>query len=470
MGEYTSYYLYQKYEQREGQQPLPVYPPIYSYNGQGTMTPVVKMDNDPNCGYVPPSEAIYRWYQIPISQDYICDECIEPIYRWVNSGTTCVGYDKYQRAIKQVSYDSGSTWQNVSPEEYSATTLIEADSPDCGYIEPIYRWVNLDPSTDYYCSGTTKYYKQQRQVSYDSGSTWENVSPAEYQWGSSAQSESTDCGYIPPTPTSGGYLTFVATESGTFTFTPKNSNVIQYSLNSGSTWVTSNSVSVNNGDKVMWKGTMTSLDDGIGKFSSTSTFTAEGNIMSLLYGDNFEGKTDLESNNWVFYSMFYGCSRLTSAENLILPATELTSYCYCNMFRNCTSLVTAPQLPATTLANNCYESMFSSCTSLTTAPQLPASTLASECYAFMFGSCTSLTTAPELLATTLVYRCYANILSYCPNINYIKCLATDISASQCTYYWLAGVSSSGTFVKASSMTSWTTGNNGIPSGWTVQNA
>ena len=114
--------------------------------------------------------------------------------------------------------------------------------------------------------------------------------------------------------------------------------------------------------------------------------------------------------------------------------------------------------------------MFSSCTSLTTAPQLPASTLASECYAFMFGSCTSLTTAPELLATTLVYRCYANILSYCPNINYIKCLATDISASQCTYYWLAGVSSSGTFVKASSMTSWTTGNNGIPSGWTVQNA
>jgi len=58
----------------------------------------------------------------------------------------------------------------------------------------------------------------------------------------------------------------------------------------------------------------------------------------------------------------------------------------------------------------------------------------------------------------------------CSSLNYIKCLATNISATDCTSIWLEDVSSSGTFVKASSMSSWPTGENGIPSGWTVQNA
>ena len=58
----------------------------------------------------------------------------------------------------------------------------------------------------------------------------------------------------------------------------------------------------------------------------------------------------------------------------------------------------------------------------------------------------------------------------CESLNYIKCLATDISATNCTNGWVSGVAATGTFVKASSMTSWTTGTSGIPTGWTVQNA
>ena len=58
----------------------------------------------------------------------------------------------------------------------------------------------------------------------------------------------------------------------------------------------------------------------------------------------------------------------------------------------------------------------------------------------------------------------------CTSLNYIKCLATDISTFNCTSNWVNGVASTGTFVKASSMTSWTTGVKGIPSGWTVQDA
>lgn len=52
-------------------------------------------------------------------------------------------------------------------------------------------------------------------------------------------------------------------------------------------------------------------------------------------------------------------------------------------------------------------------------------------------------------------------------LNYIKCLATDISASNYTNSWVADVSSTGTFVKATGVT-WPTGASGIPSGWTVQ--
>ena len=75
-------------------------------------------------------------------------QCIEPCeiyYRWVESGTTCVGFDKYQNNIKQCS-NNNINWYNVVPEEYSASTLIEADSEECGFPES-YKYVVLSDST-----------------------------------------------------------------------------------------------------------------------------------------------------------------------------------------------------------------------------------------------------------------------------------------------------------------------------------
>ena len=167
-----------------------------------------------------------------------------------------------------------------------------------------------------------------------------------------------------------------------------------------------------------------------------------------------------------YEGMFYGCTSLTTAPTL--PATTLEGGCYVNMFKDCSSLTTAPELPATTLAFMCYENMFSGCRSLTTAPELPATTLERACYKHMFNGCSSLTTAPALPATTLTIWCYRNMFYGCSNLNYIKCLATNISASKCTDNWVSGVASIGTFVKATNMTGWTTGVNGIPSGWTVE--
>ena len=46
-------------------------------------------------------------------------------------------------------------------------------------------------------------------------------------------------------------------------------------------------------------------------------------------------------------------------------------------------------------------------------------------------------------------------------------IATDISASDCLKDWLKNVASSGTFTKATSMTTLPSGSSGIPSRWTV---
>lgn len=265
------------------------------------------------------------------------------------------------------------------------------------------------------------------------------------------------------------YLTFIANESGTFTFTPMNYNTISYSIDNGETWTVGNSVTVNSGNKVLWKGSMTPNNSGIGAFSSTANFDAQGNIMSLLFGDEFIGKVDLTGKDYAFNSLFNN-SKIMSAENLILPATTLIKYCYLSMFLNCALLTIAPELPATTLKTYCYQTMFQGCTSLTIAPKLPATALTTNCYYSMFKGCTSLITIPELPAINLANNCYGYMFNGCSSLNYIKAMFTTTPSTNYTNKWLAGVSSGGTFVKNSAATWNVTGSDGIPRGWTVETA
>ena len=325
------------------------------------------------------------------------------------------------------------------------------------------------------------------------------------------------------------YLTFDIISGGTILCHSYNNSAgktFQYSINNGEWSSVTNtregfSITVSAGDKIRFKGQNQNYQENFLGSGSTAIYNVEGNIMSLIGGDNFSGLTELTAtyaftntfrespivdasnlilpatslSNHSYDSMFLGCTGLTQAPGL--PATTLAGYCYLNMFRNCTSLTSAPAiLPATSLAAYCYENMFYGCTSLTQAPALPATTLAEFCYSYMFWGCTSLTsapailpatslaaycyenmfygctsltTAPELPATTLANSCYSYMFAVCSSLNYIKCLSTDISANNCTRGWLSNVASSGTFVKAASMTGWTTGVNGIPTNWTVQN-
>lgn len=87
----------------------------------------------------------------------------------------------------------------------------------------------------------------------------------------------------------------------------------------------------------------------------------------------------------------------------------------------------------------------------------------------LFASCSSLTSAPELPIAVLEANCYENMFAACSNLQSVTCLATNISAINCTHLWLNNVSATGTFTKSPDMASWTTGASGIPNGWTVEN-
>ena len=147
-------------------------------------------------------------------------------------------------------------------------------------------------------------------------------------------------------------------------------------------------------------------------FIISGKFNLKGNIMSLLYGDDFQNENDLRGMDRVFQCMFQNCTNLVSAKDLVLPATQLSEECYCYMFRGCTSLTSAPELLAPTLTPNCYLEMFYGCNSL----------------------------------------------------NYIKMLATNTDASSCLRNWTYGVAENGVFVKSCSIYF---PDGVIPSGWTV---
>lgn len=283
----------------------------------------------------------------------------------------------------------------------------------------------------------------------------------------------------PPTPIDYGneYLTFVAqTDNVTFSLYGGNSsNVFQYSLDNGSTWnnlqIGQTSPSINNGDKIYWKASGLTINSelGIGTIRPSASATVEGNIMSIIYSDNFSGQTEIPSN-FQLRKLFSGATNITSAENLVLPATTVKKQCYSQMFQGCNKLVKAPKTIGSTAmtwsGDYIMSDMFHGCTELTTAPELLSLTLGTQCYWSMFEGCTSLTTSPILSASTLATQCYQGMFSGCTSLNTITCLATNPSTNFTTV-WASNVSSSGTFYKHPNA-NWPTGNNGIPNNWTVQ--
>ena len=258
--------------------------------------------------------------------------------------------------------------------------------------------------------------------------------------------------YILSNNYSQNYLTFNVISNGTICWKAFGSvtKTISYRINGGS-WeeITSTSdgatIDVNEDDVVEFKGSNTTYATSKSAYSGfeggTATFNIEGNIHSLLYGDDFAGNNALTNSTYQFCSLFKKAN-VIFAENLILPATTLKDYCYRALFSWCTTLEEAPVLPATTLATGCYWYMFEQC---------------------------AISSAPELNATALVNECYGHMFEGCVSLNYVKCMAASgFDKSKCLENWVLNVSSSGTFVKETN-TNWSSSTSGIPSNWTIYN-
>lgn len=181
----------------------------------------------------------------------------------------------------------------------------------------------------------------------------------------------------------------------------------------------------------------------------TGDFVVQGNIMSLVYGDDFVGKTSLSGQSYAFEGMFRDeCPRLVSAEDLIMPSTTLTNECYASMFRGCTGLKKAPKvLPATSVPQLAYAWMFSGCTSLETTPVISARTIGYEGCENMFANCASLTTPPEFRTGTSISigesGC-TGMFSGCTNMTVlpsIRPVPASSSATACCMSMFAGCTS-----------------------------
>lgn len=143
-------------------------------------------------------------------------------------------------------------------------------------------------------------------------------------------------------------------------------------------------------------------------------FVAYDNILSIIYGENFEDKTAYI--NYAFKDLFKNCSGLTNASGISLQA-DLAIGCFQSMFENCTSITESPVLSASKFKNNCYSRMFNGCT----------------------------------------------------NLSKVTCLASsplNILYENATTDWLKNVANLGEFIQKSGYSLWGTGDSGIPNGWT----
>ena len=222
MGKYTKYKLYQKYETRGSQEAIPCYPNVFSIDGDRTMPLVIVEENSRDCGYTGETQPIYRWYTLPIDTYYYCDACQDAQYKWVNLPISqdweCVGTTKYYKQKKQVSVDGGSTWTDVTPPQYQRGALYEYSSQSCGYR-------TRTSSGSPYCTGYDKYVDVYSQYSTDGGNTWQTTATTNVL----LERYSSDCGYVPLTRwvesgwTCIGYDKYV-------------NNVQQISYDNGQTW------------------------------------------------------------------------------------------------------------------------------------------------------------------------------------------------------------------------------------------
>lgn len=193
-----------------------------------------------------------------------------------------------------------------------------------------------------------------------------------------------------------------------------NNTTIQYSLDSGSTWIdltcsTNNSFvesdPVNKGSRVYIKAsglaalaTSGKLLAGIGILRGNKQYKLGGNLRSLIGGSS-------TLSNYQFANLFRNDTNLIQVSSGLLPFTTLKTQCYYGMFYGCSNLKNAPNLPATTLVSQCYNYIFYECISLNSISLMCTTTPSSTYMSYWIGSSdNSIPALPQFEGV-----CYVNI-------------------------------------------------------------
>jgi len=226
---------------------------------------------------------------------------------------------------------------------------------------------------------------------------------------------------IPPS-----YLTFTNVNNGISTISMQKIGEapdvnIEYSLDNGLNWnmfvVGDTVISLDVDESVKFKGingTFAASTSDYNNFVMTGSISASGDITSLLNGEG--GDVEL-TEPFVFTSLFRDCTSLVVAPDM--PSTILSDYCYFYMFYNCTNMTECNVLPAANLTNYCYYGMFRN-TGMLYPPQILARNYAERsCYA-MFRDCTALKATAAIKAGYIPsYSCYTMFYS-CPSIETVN--------------------------------------------------
>jgi hypothetical protein len=287
---------------------------------------------------------------------------------------------------------------------------------------------------------------------------------------------------------------------------------------------------LNTGDKLYLKGDHIkgSFNDRC-MFTMSGEYNLSGNLLSLIYMDDFSEEFSIESTE-CFYETFSN-TPVVSAENLVIPIYNVPNNGLRQLFTNCTSLVSADISLISSVGGYGMYMMFNGCTNLKYI-KLPSSTLTLSDYAmyYCFNGCSSLETniilsvndVYDYMCSRMFYECtslkeitinitnqmvsrnesfsemfpgctsleratinyyynlpsasydsqkiFCNMFYACSSLSYIKAMFLTLPNDHYnqTNNWVKGVAASGTFVKNANAKWNVTGNNGVPSGWTVE--
>ena len=171
---YTRYYIYKKQISLDGGV---TWNDLYPSEIVPSGTPIGTYDTLLECE----GTEMYRWVK---TDDVSCKEIptLEEIL-----------YGKYYIYKRQVSYDSGSTWNDTGYAVTSGDPIALYDTEMHCERDAIYRWEYRDM-----CINLDKYSIKVKQFSLDSGATWEDESPSKNEYLYIGTYNATSCGYNNP--------------------------------------------------------------------------------------------------------------------------------------------------------------------------------------------------------------------------------------------------------------------------------